>query len=238
MVAVSMTHQARGPVDALFDSADACKVWVDDATFAKATIPLRKPNFRVRPTVARWWSTGTASQIKTNPAASNGWNTSPTEPNPDVTAAELHGRAGQLAGCRERAGFGVVFAGSNHDSRFAAPPAIRVGVLDEAGLFLGATQTPGRPRDPKRAVARRHDERPRSAPGQRDGRQANCTTQRQGTRPILRLSCPHATSKSATPPAASSRVGTTPQPQQRVFSRMTSQSAKAWNRRERYGREG
>ena len=47
-----------------------------------------------------------------------------------LLAAKFHGRAGQLAGRSERAGLGIVFAGSNPDGRLDAPLGIRIGVLD------------------------------------------------------------------------------------------------------------
>lgn len=98
-----------------------------------------------------------------------------------LLTTKLHGRASQLAGRTKGSGRGFACAGRNHDGRLAVPLAIRLGILDQAGLFLGAAQAPGRTRDPKRAVVRGHDERPRSATGQGHGRQTNGNTQIHGT---------------------------------------------------------
>lgn len=95
-------------------------------------------------------------------------------PRRTLLAAEFYGRAGQRAGLGEGAGFGVAFAGIDHDGGLAFSLAVRVGVLDQAGLFLGAAQMGRRAGDQERSIALGHHERPRSASGQCDGGQADC----------------------------------------------------------------
>src|SRR5579883_2111713 len=101
-------------------------------------------------------------------------------------AAEFDGRAGEFAGRREIAWFGMVLAGRDHDGGFAVSLTVVVGVFDQARLLVGAAvQTGGRASDYKRAVTRAGDERFCCAAGQREHHHANCKTQGHDCFPLF-----------------------------------------------------